>query len=322
MKRILAIAVAMVLLGAATGFAQATNGAAPSQSTAPVQTAAPPAAAPGATAKAPTFEQVMKTNPKGFWLGVGAFVVVGVAIIWLGETTDILRDSQPQDFGGATPGAGKRYRRTFSLAQTQMAWWICITLAAYLYIVCANPDAPDFPNLMDPSVLVLLGIGGGTALGGAVIDQVKGNQASANQAAGAPPATTLDIFNADVTQLHTSDAAAQAAADAAAAAIPPSPVLDAAAAAAKAAVAAQAAIVNQLAPKVASKNFFDDILTDVSGISLHRFQNVVWTLVLGVIFVADAVIHTTMPTFDATLLALLGISNGVYLGLKVPETPS
>jgi hypothetical protein len=326
MKRILVIAIAMVLLGAATGFAQATNGAA-----APSQPAAG-ATAPAAQPKTPpdlSFAQAAKTNPWGVRFGVAAFIVVGIAIIVLGSTTDILRDSQPQDFGGATPGGNKRYRRTFSLAQSQMAWWFCIILASYLYIICASPNAPDFPNLMDPSVLVLLGIGGGTALGGAVIDQVKGNQASANQAAGAPPVTNLDTFNADVSQLNASvaaAAAAQAAANAAAAANPQNAVLvantAAAVTAANAAVAQLTAQVNQLAPKVASTNFFDDILTDVNGISLHRFQNVVWTLVLGVIFVADAVMHTTMPEFDATLLALLGISNGVYLGLKVPETPS
>ena len=61
------------------------------------------------------------------------------------------------------------------------------------------------------------------------------------------------------------------------------------------------------------------MLSDPSGVSLHRFQMFVWTLVLGVIFVASVYKNLAMPQFSATLLGLMGISSGTYLGFKVPE---
>jgi len=45
----------------------------------------------------------------------------------------------------------------------------------------------------------------------------------------------------------------------------------------------------------------------------------VWTLVLGVIFVGSVYKNLEMPEFSATLLGLMGISSGTYLGFKVPE---
>jgi hypothetical protein len=37
------------------------------------------------------------------------------------------------------------------------------------------------------------------------------------------------------------------------------------------------------------------------------------------IFVVSVYIHLDMPDFDNQLLALMGISNGTYLGFKLPE---
>ncbi|HXH37461.1 MAG TPA: hypothetical protein VNN08_02435 [Thermoanaerobaculia bacterium] len=68
-----------------------------------------------------------------------------------------------------------------------------------------------------------------------------------------------------------------------------------------------------------SEGFLNDVLSDPTGVSLHRFQMFVWTLVLGVIFVASVYKNLAMPQFSATLLGLMGISSGTYLGFKVPE---
>ncbi|HEV7920767.1 MAG TPA: hypothetical protein VGR02_08245 [Thermoanaerobaculia bacterium] len=69
-----------------------------------------------------------------------------------------------------------------------------------------------------------------------------------------------------------------------------------------------------------TQGFLTDVLRDNSGsVSLHRFQMFVWTLVLGVIFVASVYHDLAMPQFSATLLGLMGISSGTYLGFKVPE---
>jgi len=68
-----------------------------------------------------------------------------------------------------------------------------------------------------------------------------------------------------------------------------------------------------------SKGFLNDLISDSTGVSLHRFQMFVWTLVLGVIFVGSVYKGLQMPEFSATLLGLMGISSGTYLGFKVPE---
>jgi hypothetical protein len=73
------------------------------------------------------------------------------------------------------------------------------------------------------------------------------------------------------------------------------------------------------APAVVSRGFLHDLLSDADGISLHRFQMFVWTLVLGVIFIASVYKNLAMPEFSTTLLGLMGISSGTYLGFKVPE---
>ncbi len=72
-------------------------------------------------------------------------------------------------------------------------------------------------------------------------------------------------------------------------------------------------------PGGTSQGFLNDVLSDPTGISLHRFQMFVWTVVLGVIFIGSVYKNLAMPQFSATLLGLMGISSGTYLGFKVPE---
>ena len=72
----------------------------------------------------------------------------------------------------------------------------------------------------------------------------------------------------------------------------------------------------------ASGNFLKDILSDATGVTLHRFQMLVWTLVLGIVFAVQVYRNLAMQDFSPELLALQGISGGTYLGFKVPEKPS
>jgi hypothetical protein len=67
--------------------------------------------------------------------------------------------------------------------------------------------------------------------------------------------------------------------------------------------------------------FLRDILRDpeTGNISFHRFQIFIWTLVLGFIFLHSVWGRLSMPEFDGTLIALMGISAGTYLGFKIPE---
>ena len=69
-----------------------------------------------------------------------------------------------------------------------------------------------------------------------------------------------------------------------------------------------------------SQGFFYDILSDASGISIHRFQHLIWTIVAMIIFCCRAAKDIcALPGFDSTILALTGISSAAYLGLKLNE---
>jgi hypothetical protein len=69
----------------------------------------------------------------------------------------------------------------------------------------------------------------------------------------------------------------------------------------------------------ASEGFMHDLISDDRGVvALDRLQVVVWTLVLGGIFLTSVLWDLTMPEFSATMLALMGISSGTYIGFKLP----
>jgi hypothetical protein len=67
------------------------------------------------------------------------------------------------------------------------------------------------------------------------------------------------------------------------------------------------------------RSLLSDLLLDSSGFSFHRFQILIWTLVLAVIFLSSVLNDLSMPVFSAPLLGLMGISNGTYLGFKFSE---
>jgi hypothetical protein len=81
----------------------------------------------------------------------------------------------------------------------------------------------------------------------------------------------------------------------------------------------QATPVGPALQRTGSGRFLSDVLSDGKGVSLHRFQMLVWTIVLGIIFCSSVYRLLAMPQFSATLLGLMGISSGTYLGFKFPE---
>lgn len=84
---------------------------------------------------------------------------------------------------------------------------------------------------------------------------------------------------------------------------------------------AELARLNELRqPTPGNAGFFRDICDGGQGImSFHRLQTVIWTLILGLVFVFDVLRVIAMPQFTDTLLLLMGISNSIYLGFKFPE---
>lgn len=68
-----------------------------------------------------------------------------------------------------------------------------------------------------------------------------------------------------------------------------------------------------------SRGFWNDLVADERGVvALDRVQIVVWTLILGGIFLFSVVWELAMPELSATLLALMGISSGTYIGFRLP----
>lgn len=71
----------------------------------------------------------------------------------------------------------------------------------------------------------------------------------------------------------------------------------------------------------ASLGFWRDIAGG-SQVSLHRLQMIGWTLVLSIAFIVDVLNNLSIPDFNPTLLGLLGLSAGTYVGFKFPEIQS
>ena len=71
-----------------------------------------------------------------------------------------------------------------------------------------------------------------------------------------------------------------------------------------------------------SEGFFIDILSDDTGISLHRFQNFVWTIIAITVYLYKVTLITTgcvLPELSDTLLTLTGISSATYVVLRATE---
>ncbi len=70
-----------------------------------------------------------------------------------------------------------------------------------------------------------------------------------------------------------------------------------------------------------SQGFLYDILDDGNGISIHRFQALIFNLLFGITFIfgfLTAVDHK-LPVFTNFQLGLLGISSSAYLAVKASE---
>ncbi|MEA2464484.1 MAG: hypothetical protein QOJ98_2231 [Acidobacteriota bacterium] len=73
-------------------------------------------------------------------------------------------------------------------------------------------------------------------------------------------------------------------------------------------------------PARGSQGWWRDLVADDDGaVALDRLQIVVWTLVLSGIFLSSVLWELTMPEFNGTLLALMGVSSGTYIGFKLPQ---
>jgi hypothetical protein len=191
----------------------------------------------------------LEVIPRGKLFTFFAITALGLGVfIWLCRNRGLIRSGQP----GVPP-----VKQPYNLSLFQMAFWFFLVIVSYVFIWMINDELDTITD----SILLLLGIGTGTALGASLIDKNKEPL---------PEQATI--------------------------ATPPEP-----------------------GKPRESRGFLVDLLNDEGGISLHRFQLFVWTLVLGVIFCGSVYNNLQMPEFSATLLGLMGLSSGTFLGFKLPE---
>jgi len=217
---------------------------------------------------------------KWFCFWVILMLILLVALLVLGKRTELLRDDGPQPTTG---------RRPYSLARAQMAFWLFLTVGAFLFIFLVTGDT----NTLTPEVLTLIGISAGTGFGAVLMDTAKRDR------------LTQQLAEAEQKKAQLTDPALQA---------DPQTAVK---------MQQQDGEIQRLRKALepsASSGFWPDMVSDGDGVSFHRLQIVVWTLVVGLIFTSSVYSALTMPQLSATLLGLMGISGGTYLGFKLPES--
>lgn len=211
----------------------------------------------------------------------GALLILFVAYYLIVNKTNMLKD---QDTG------------YYSLGKSQMAFWGLMVVLAFVGIWILTGTMEYIPQ----QVLILLGISGATGLSAVLIGNSKKSgtedemtriraeeqnlkELKEKNPAGFSPdnENQLTVFSQKITELSHQ-------------------------------------LGNQ-ARRTRPRGFWREICDDGNGVSFHRLQVVIWTLVLGMVFVGYVADGMSIPEFPETLLILMGISNLTYLGFKIPE---
>ena len=259
-----------------------------------------------------------------------AVVVAAVAFVfYMAGTTTLLRDTLVPQI--------RISDRPFSLARSQMAWWFILILASFgvVYVITGSTEA------ISAQALVLLGITSATAIGSSLIDQSRNDQAKdlGPKLAALGFKTCADVETAVRTILgiskggwnagHLLAARQQTTGQidqlqtklTASGMLQPAIDSDPAVVALRDRLAGISSLekYDALIADYRSVSWWVDVINDINGPTVHRLQIVVWTAVLGLIYVLQTYRSLQVPQFSDNLLTLMGISSGVYLGLKIPE---
>ena len=221
---------------------------------------------------------------------VGLLVLLLIGLKYLGTKTTLLRDGALD-----TP---------YSLGRVQMACWFYLVIASYLYIWLTTGEY----NNLTLSVLALIGISSGTGLASILVERDKNQESLKQRNALETEESSLRARIAEISGVNPM----------------PGSLLDQdlqQKKTSRAEIQAKIALLPGLPPPPKSRGFWRDILRDGDGISFHRFQIVVWTAIFAIIFIHAVYRDLAMPDFNASLLGLMGISSGTYVGFKFPEKP-
>lgn len=234
-------------------------------------------------------------------LGIVLLMVVGIFI--LAARSALLRDPGPAEAASDdTIPWGRKVKRKvmvpYSLGRVQMAFWFLLVVASFLFIWVTTGQH----DTLSTQVLALIGIGTGTALGSALIDANKKEQSQSAVTSLEAEKITLQEEIEEMApgnkELETEMVAKQQR---------------------QRTLESDLQKARKALTPLKSEGFFRDILRDANGITFHRFQLLVWTVVLGLIFCVSVYRSLAMPQFSDTLLALMEITSGTYIGFKFPE---
>lgn len=233
-----------------------------------------------------------------YFVFIAVSILLLIITIYLAVKTDMLREPAV-DFTS-------NEKRPYSLALTQMAFWSYLVISSYLALYIITKEFPSITN----SVLALIGISSATALGSVLINYKKINESKEKIISLNSELKAIDDRVENIRRLSEKEKTPMRMEE----------------------FRNELEHLNkkqyQLNDTIRETNkyqdyhckgFINDILSDSCGVSLYRFQIAVWTLVLGYIFIFTVWNSLMMPEFDNTLLALMGISSGTYLGFKFPE---
>lgn len=242
--------------------------------------------------------------------GVIATLVAALTLVLfvrLARKTSIIREPGPAPLDGSA--------KAYNLGRTQMAFWFFLIYVSYLVIWLVT----DMLDTITPSLLGLMGISAGTALSEALIDSGKDTARSEQRRSLSAQRQTLEQTVADLqseragldskTTMSTEDRTHR-------------DRLDKQIQAGRMRLAHASQLFSSLDPTKsarATRGFLRDVMADRDGYSFHRFQIFAWTIVLGIMFMSSVYNSLAMPEFSATLLGLMGLSSGTYIGFKFPE---
>jgi hypothetical protein len=236
-------------------------------------------------------------------VGIILTVLVIGATVLMCRLTTMMRDSIiPQV---------RRVERPYSLGRFQMAVWFCLILASFAFILAVTDDL----NSITSESFILLGISGATALGSVAVDRTKDDAISRLEGVltgiGLKSREDVDRLFNEVSIKSTGAAAANTTFPGAALPGNANPTLS----------DLWQAYLAVIAP-YKSSGFWKDLVNDINGPTIHRWQILIWTLVLGGVYMRRVYANLETPTLGTNLLTLMGISGGVYLGFKIPERQS
>ena len=240
----------------------------------------------------PLLARLPWVNKIKFWIFVVLLVLIFLSFLFIPPIKKSIREAL-SDIGPA-PASGFK---PWSLARCQMAFWFVLVTVSFLSIWITTGAL----DTISGGVLTLTGIGSFAALGSTMIDAPVGSQSKLYELVEKKKKMEQEI--AELSSGELTEEKKKYLNDL---------TID---------LGSTNQQISRMEPVVhTSQGLLKDILNDQEGgTAFHRVQIVVWTLILGIIFIYSVWQTLSMPEFNENLLMLQGLSAGTYLGFKIPE---